>query len=907
MSGRRGRRLLRILGISGGVIVVCLAVFVLYILGYVHWRPPSFAVLTSRNPQKLLAQADYLASLDNWEAARPYFAKAGRLFAERGDQTDALYARTSCVEADVEKGSYSEAAQYLKRQLQNPIVQSHPRLKLRCLTVKGIVDLNTNTVDAEHDWNEALQVAKSLHDTTWQNRATGWLGILAFVNGDGSNAGKKVIGALLQCALHHDIGGEDVFLTYMSDGLTQDGMASKGLEAANRALALMKSNADAPYPYRAYIAKIGALSALGRYNEARQLLANALRHARRDGIVGAEADLSREAGELEARAGNGDRAKQYFEQTAAVATQAHLPRIFADAMFRLTDLYRREGQVSKAEDCITHGIEAVRQVEAPYELPHYLAVEAELKEAKGDYKGADSLFSEAADLVDGMLVDVPTPTLESSLVATMSEIYTEHFQLAVSALKDNDKAFEIVERARGRGMADGLRDHRELRTEAVSDTDPAEAEITDLQRQLREQQTSAARAQLLGDLDEAETKFAKSEYDHAQFRRLVPLRPISLEMLQQSLEPGEAVLEYVLSDPRSFCLVITQRTADVKTLAGRTRLDTMISQYLARVEAKKPADAEAQRLYSLALRDCLNGLSEHHLIVIPDGKLNDIPFSALIDSSGRYVAESHVISVAPSGTVLYVLRHEVRPEAQYAFLGVGYTGTESNRKSHGVTGALADAVRGVFDLSNPDIPPLAYAGEEVKSARDAIGGSGIVLLGKDATEQELKSERLDDYEILHFAVHGVVNTAEPDRSALLFADGPHSKEDGLWQAREIRTLSLKAELVTLSACDTGIGKIEGEEGVDSLVGAFLMAGAKNVVASLWPASDRYTATLMEDFYSQLARGMDIPAALNRAEMDILHRYGRQTAPYYWAPFEVIGAGAGHVTSHTGALNAALKN
>lgn len=439
--------MLRIFGVAGGVIVVCLAVFALYILGYIHWRPPNFAVLTSRNPQKLLAQADYLASLDNWEAARPYFAKAGRVFAERKDQTDALYARISCVEADVEKGSYSEAAQYLKGQLQNPIVQSHPRLKLRCLTVKGIVDLNTNTVDAERDWSEALQVAKSLHDTTWQNRATGWLGILAFVNGDGTAAGKKVIGALVQCALHHDIGGEDVFLTYMSDGLTQDGMATKGLEAANRALALMKSNSDAPYPYRAYIAKIGALSALGRYNEARRLLTNALRHARRGGIVGAEADLSREAGELEERAGNDNWAKQYFEQTAAVATRSNLPRIFADAMFRLTDLYRREGQLSNAEDCITRGIGAVRQVEAPYELPHYLAVEAELKQAKGDYKGADALFSEAANLVDGMLINVPTPALESSLVGTMSEIYREHFELAVSALKENEEAFEIVERA----------------------------------------------------------------------------------------------------------------------------------------------------------------------------------------------------------------------------------------------------------------------------------------------------------------------------------------------------------------------------------------------------------------------------------------------------------------------------
>lgn len=97
-------------------------------------------------------------------------------------------------------------------------------------------------------------------------------------------------------------------------------------------------------------------------------------------------------------------------------------------MFSLTDLYRKERQLSKAEDCITQGIQAVRQVEAPYELPHYLAVEAELKQAEGDYKAADALCSEATDQVDGMLVDVPTPTLESSLIATMSEIYTEHFQ-----------------------------------------------------------------------------------------------------------------------------------------------------------------------------------------------------------------------------------------------------------------------------------------------------------------------------------------------------------------------------------------------------------------------------------------------------------------------------------------------
>lgn len=370
-------------------------------------------------------------------------------------------------------------------------------------------------------------------------------------------------------------------------------MPSKGLPAANRALALMKSNSDAPYPYRAYIAKIGALSALGRYDDARSLLTSALSHARRSGIVGAEADLSREAGELEERAGNEDRARQYFEQTAAVATQANLPRIFADAMFRLTDLYRKRGDLPQAEDCITRGIEAVRQVEAPYELPHYLAVEAELKQVKGDYKGADALFSNAADLVDGMLLNAPMPTLQNSLVGTMSEIYVEHFQLAVGVLKDNSEAFEIVERVRGRGMADALQDRQELRSEAVSDSNPAKVQITNLQRQLRQQQTSAERARLLDELDEAETKLAGSEYEHDRFRRLVPSNPVFLNDLEHSLGFDEVVLEYVLSDPHSYCLIITRGSEVVRTLPSRSQIDKLIGTYLADITAKRPTDAVA--------------------------------------------------------------------------------------------------------------------------------------------------------------------------------------------------------------------------------------------------------------------------------------------------------------------------
>ena len=491
----------------------------------------------------------------------------------------------------------------------------------------------------------------------------------------------------------------------------------------------------------------------------------------------------------------------------------------------------------------------------------------------------------------------------------MSEIYVGHFQLAAGALRDIDKAFDIVERARGRAMADALRDQQRPSVDAISEQSPAQKEITDLQRQLRETTTSGERARLLDDLDEAEGHLASSEYERHEFERLALSRPVALNDLRRSLAPDEVLLEYVLAEPHSFCLVVTRRGTTIQTLAGQGQIGSAIDGYLADLKARRPVDQRGKQLFSWLLGSCLARRSESNLIVVPDGKLNEIPFAALIDSEGRYVAQTHVVTMAPSSTVLYMLRQEVRPEAKYAFLGVGYAqapppGATTTQK---VTGKLAAVVRGVFDLGNPTIEPLSYTDEEVKAAASDIGDPDVVLLGSNATEEKLKSEPLEDFAILHFAVHAITNVQEPERSALLFADGPHSKEDGLWQAREIRTLSLKADLVTLSACDTGIGRIEGEEGVDSLVGAFLMAGAKNVMASLWPANDRFTATLMEKFYAHLAHGTESASSLDRAELDILQQYGRETAPYYWAGFVLIGDGRGQIRFQGGKFNGAFKN
>lgn len=130
----------------------------------------------------------------------------------------------------------------------------------------------------------------------------------------------------------------------------------------------------------------------------------------------------------------------------------------------------------------------------------------------------------------------------------------------------------------------------------------------------------------------------------------------------------------------------------------------------------------------------------------------------------------------------------------------------------------------------------------------------------------------------------------PDRAALILGVAHNTQDDGLLQVREIMGLSLNADLVTLSACDTNVGADQREAGIVNLEQAFLIAGARAVVASLWKVEANSTTVLMKAFYTHLAEHEDKALALAHAKRDVLGRYG-DASPYYWAPFVLVGEGA----------------
>jgi CHAT domain-containing protein len=199
-------------------------------------------------------------------------------------------------------------------------------------------------------------------------------------------------------------------------------------------------------------------------------------------------------------------------------------------------------------------------------------------------------------------------------------------------------------------------------------------------------------------------------------------------------------------------------------------------------------------------------------------------------------------------------------------------------------------LRAVSGPERSEFVPLPDSREEVESIADDLPRPDTILLGANATEARFKHLPLDSTDVIHLALHGYADQDYPDRSALVFAPDPTGAEDGLLQVREIRNLHLDAKLVTLSACNTGVGPT-GEADVANIANAFIEAGADTVVSTLWELEDHSTEHLMSMFYAQLAQHHRKVDALRTAQLDLLNR---GLPPYYWASFQILGDADGTI-------------
>ena len=752
------------------------------------------------------------------------------------------------------------------------------------------------SASARQVYEEARDLARKLGDKAREARASGELGIIAFMEGGTGNSIELLGGALRTSIELKDVGAHIRYLNLMGNGLTLFGRPEDGIRYFDRALQLVRSTPELDTSTMAVSGKARALIALNKRAEAEKLFQETLARARLRNHRGLAASILTELGKETDEAGEHTRAIEFYEEAVTLAGANELHRVVAMAMFGLAKLYRDNGDLEKAEDRAAKGVEASQKVGETYELPARLALLARLRSDRGKFEDADRLYEQAEDVVDGLLVSVASPNSRTSLIGAMSQIYIDHFALTVDRLKNPARALEVLERARGRTAADVLRNRDPIPNTGSRVRTAHEREIARLQIRLMRTSGRDERRQILENLFDEEQGLAGTKL-HQMPRLMGQGQPIELAKLQQSLRPDELVLEYALGEPRSYCLVIDNKEIRAVALPDRARLEALVDTYLSQVRSKKRATESAKELYLLLLGSIPQDLQRSRLVVVPDGKLHLLPFDALINEKGDYVLASHVVTYAPSVTVLHLLR--TQPEnitTNLPLLAVGDVpyGDGGNLIANiSVRGKVPSprTTRGLYDLGGEKLPPLPGTAEEVKSVADIVGARSIVLMGQKATESGFRSQPLEKFRILHMAVHGISSSVAPERAALVLARGANDDDDGLLQAREISELNLAAELVTLSACDTGAGRLVGQEGIVNLVRAFLFAGARSVVASLWAADDVFTTSLMKRFYANLAKGTDRGVALQKAKLGLIEQFGDQAVPFFWAGFTMVGDGS----------------
>lgn len=663
-----------------------------------------------------------------------------------------------------------------------------------------------------------------------------------------------------------------------------------------------------------------AIHLAGRPRDALELLRQALAIADALTLPGVADEISANMGRAQIAVGDPEGAIETFQRVLDRSGASGYTLLSAVLTAGIGEAYAAMGRTGEAIDQLERSRSIIAGLGATTHLNNAIEVEKHLGRAlrrAGRTEEALSTYREAVAMLDRMRnAAVAGESTTASVIASRNDIVTETADLLVD-LNRPEEAFGIAEQHRARTFLDVIAASRSGERPAASEAQRTRqqqllARATELQRQLWTEPLPAVRRREVN----AQISAVDEEFERlsGEIRRAGPgmpavHRPTLLDVgaiQRQLLDDRTVLVEYLLGERRSFAWAISRRAVRTATLPPRSDIESRVASYrkllAGRVSALTAASAE--RDYRRAAAELFGELvapiepvlsAAGRLIVVSDGALAYVPFETLRPLAAGAVSllERFEISYVPSASVLGALAaDERRPAAGGRDLFA--VGDPAYDPAPGVSGRSAPAWPDVgtrFAALGVPLTPLPHSRAEV----NAIGAlfpraRRTLLVGGAAREDRVKAENLAAYRYLHFAAHGLLDAVSPARSGIVLGTASQSPEDGVLQTREVMTLKLDADLVVLSACETGLGRLVSAEGMMGLTRAFLNAGARGVAVSLWNVNDAATSELMQRFYSGLRRGLRGDAALRAAKLALVRGPRRAWRhPYFWAPFVLTGA------------------
>ncbi len=565
---------------------------------------------------------------------------------------------------------------------------------------------------------------------------------------------------------------------------------------------------------------------------------------------------------LELSRGNYPNALSIANDSAAALDKTENVRLRLSAAWLRGEILSRTGRFEDAQVLLKRTLMESKKLEQRAITQAAMNSLGVIARETGNLKNAETLFESAIEAAESARAPLPGEEFRMAFLAKSLEPYENLTQLYL-AQGDLENAFISVERARSRSLLDAVASRETGRTKDGSVR--LREELNWFYSRLARAGDDAEAAKLQTQIRDREKRLAAlSLRAQSASRSGVKKRSGELDIrtLQKQLGDQTALLEFVQHAGRySVFVIANDRIEYVSDIASENEILTLLEGLRFQFDAlrfggpamapfsgqlKARADFYLKKLYDALLARVIRGLDRRNIVFVPTGVLNYIPFHALLDGD-KYLVEMREVKYSPSAAVWMQLnsRRSKRPPENALLM------------------AFADER---IPLVNREVAQLAR-----------VLPGATKFTGKQATFAAFQ-EYASSFDLIHLACHGQFRPDNPMFSSLHLADG--------WvTVRDVTAKKLKARLVTLSACETGLSKVLTGDEILGLARGFLSAGAQSLLLSLWTVNDKVTTALMKDFYANLQRGSSVSASLRIAQTNFI---SRGEHPYYWSPFFVIG-------------------
>lgn len=490
--------------------------------------------------------------------------------------------------------------------------------------------------------------------------------------------------------------------------------------------------------------------------------------------------------------------------------------------------------------------------------------------------------------------------------------------------EDLEKAFSFCEKAKAAVLWESLQDTRAKHFGGLPDSvmqydNETRAELTRLETLIRKELAKSSRdstainewREKRFDLSEQYQAFVQNmENSYPRYAEM-RYRPLTSDVagLRRALDERTVLLNYYITDESLYCFLVGRNKFTyyrAKIDSGFDALTETFHRSIKKIE-KHDFLTSGRRLYSLLIKPAEKELTDaDNLVIIPHGHLYKIPFDVLVsDQTGkqadyarfRYLIQKYPLTYHYSASLYARARsgHErENQEMAEQFVGFAPVFSDSQSISH-FAPALAwnrtDSSLRSISVDGKHFNALPFSRDEVNTIVDQFNGAqkrGVGYFDQQASETTFK-ENVGRYRYVHVATHGFINELTPQLSGLVFSDvgSADSAEDGVLYAGETFNLTLSADLVVLSSCESGMGKLATGEGLMSLTRGFLYSGADNIIVSLWKVSDKHTRDFMIDFYRQVLAGQSYSQAMRTSKLAMI-RNPATAIPRIWSGYVLIG-------------------